>query len=312
MSGYQAFEIPDRSTSGDTFPTNHANKEQVDGNRPPVFILAGGFLGAFALAWLVVVALYFSFNTSPATSLSATSVAANSGPFASTLKITQTGPAARVKHNDALNPSGGDFMLFVWFKSDSPLGSDERSAIVGKYDVRERFPEGYGVALVGGAEGIRPQVYWHNKGTRGRWYVFASTRIEPQQWYLLAVTFRSQRYLGVHIAPLSPGASPEVLGGYDLEGTLIPASDVDLVVGALGTSTFRGEIGPFGVLRNVDIVQDAPRILKKMAREPSLGSDVVDASQIALWANPLVDRGPLNLSILDLARRTPGQAASKP
>lgn len=311
MSGYQAFEIPDGPVAGDASEKNRTIDEQVDGNRPPVFVLVGGFLGAFALAWLVVVAVYFSVKSGAPSTASLPAGEQVAGPFASTIKITTTGPAVKVKHNDALNPAGSDFMLFVWFKSDTVIGADDRSAVVGKYDARERFPEGYGIALVGGAEGVRPQVYWHNKGTRGRWYVFASTHIEPQQWYLLAVTFRSQRYLGVHIAPMSPTASSEVLGGYDLEGSVIPAADVDLLVGALGTSTFRGEIGPFGVLRSIDISKDVPKIMKRMAREPSLGADVVDSSQVALWANPFVDRGPLNMNIVDLTRKSRAGTTSR-
>lgn len=309
MSGYQAFETTHSPATRDSSSHNRMIEEQVDLKRPPVFVLAAGFLGAFALAWLVVVAVFFSFNKSPAAVVATVSTQKETGPFVSTVKITTSGPALKVKHSESLNPTGGDFMLFIWFKADAPVGGEDRSVILGKYEAQDGVPDGYGIALLGGTEGVRPQVYWRNKGTRGRWYVFASAHVEPQKWYLLAVTFRSQRYLGVHIAPMSPSGNPEVLGGYDLEGSIIPSNVADLVIGALGTSTFRGEIGSFGVLRNIDIAQDASKIMKRMAREPALGADVVEPSQIALWASPLVDRGPHNLPIIDLMRRSRRETA---
>jgi hypothetical protein len=190
-------------------------------------------------------------------------------------------------------------MLFVWFKLKSSIDMEERSAFLGKYDQRGGEPEGYALALVGGADGVRPHVYWQNSSGRGRWFAFASTTIEPGKWYVMGVTFRAQRYLGVHIAPYGPEAKPEVLGGYDLDGAIVPASKANLSIGAFKRSKFRGHVGPFGVFREIDIAKDTTRILKGIARNPSFDSEPVDVSQIALWADPSVDRGPLHLPITE-------------
>jgi hypothetical protein len=115
----------------------------------------------------------------------------------------------------------------------------------------------------------------------------------------MGVTFRAQRYLGVHIAPYGPEANPEVLGGYDLDGAIVPASKANLSIGAFKRSKFRGHVGPFGVFRDIDIAKDATRILKVIARNPSFDAEPVEASQIALWADPTVDRGPLHLPITE-------------
>jgi hypothetical protein len=115
----------------------------------------------------------------------------------------------------------------------------------------------------------------------------------------MAVTFRAGRYLGVHIAPSGPEASPEVLGGYDLDGQIIPASSANLSIGAFKRSQFRGHVGPFGVFQDIDIAKNAPAILKRIARDPSFVSEPVDERQIALWASPIEDLGPLRLKIGD-------------
>lgn len=219
------------------------------------------------------------------------------GAFGDAVAITRSGPALSVAHHALLNPTEKDFMLFAWFKLRTEIDPKERSAFLGKYDSRDDNPDGYALALVGGTDGVRPHVYWQNSSGKGRWFAFASTRIEPGQWYLMGVTFRAQRYLGVHIAQHGPDAKPEVLGGYDLDGGIIPSSQAKLSIGAFKKSRFRGHIGPFGVFQDIDVTKDAARIMKKIARDPSFESEAVDASQIALWADPMVDRGPLHLSI---------------
>jgi len=264
---------------------------------PRPIYLVGAFLAAFAVSWLAVVAVFFSFKSrQSATSASSTT---STSAFADAVAITHPGMVLTVAHHALLNPTESDFMLFVWFKLKSTLDLDERSAFLGKFDQKAVNPEGYSLALVGGADGVRPHVYWQNSAGSGRWFAFASTTIEPGKWYVMGVTFRAQRYLGVHIAPYGLEASPEVLGGYDLDGAIIPASRANLSVGQFKKSKFKGHVGPFGVFRGIDISKDAPGILKRIARNPSFEADPVEESQIALWADPTVDRGPLHLPITE-------------
>jgi hypothetical protein len=249
------------------------------------------------VAWLAVVAVSFSFRSGKVSSMAKQQRA--EGPFADAVAVTRSGTVLTVAHHPLLNPTDSDFLLFVWFKLKSSPDVEERSAFLGKYDPREGNPEGYALALVGGADGIRPHVYWQNSAGKGRWFAFASTTIEPGRWYVMGVTFRAQRYLGVHIAPYGPEANAEVLGGYDLDGTIVPASNANLSIGAFKKSKFRGHVGPFGIFRDIDIAKDATRILKRIARDPSFEAEPVEESQIALWADPGVDRGPLHLPITE-------------
>ncbi len=270
----------------------------ADSSRPRVGHLVLAFCGAFAFSWLAVVSLWFSFS-SPVSSVAPPRAAEGEGPFANAVAVTRRGTVLSVENHAMLNPSDSDFMLFVWFKLKEEMDPQERSAFLGKYDPRRDNPEGYALALIGGADGVRPHVYWQNREGRGRWFAFASTHILPGTWYVMGVTFRAQRYLGVHIAPYGPDANPEVLGGYDLDGAIVPASQAKLSLGAFKSSKFRGYIGPFGVFRDIDITKDASRIMKRIARNPSFSRETVEEGEIALWADPVEDVGPLHLSITD-------------
>lgn len=277
------------------------------GTRP--IYLVGAFVAAFAVSWLAVVAVFFSFKSGQPTSMVAGPTSDRA--FADAVAITRPGTVLTVAHHALLNPTDSDFMLFVWFKLKAGLDLQERSAFLGKFDQKAVNPEGYSLALVGGADGVRPHVYWQNSAGSGRWFAFASTAIEPGKWYVMGVTFRAQRYLGVHIAPYGPEANPEVLGGYDLDGAIIPASSANLSVGQFKKSKFKGHVGPFGVFRGIDISKDAPRILKRIARNPSFDGEPVEESQIALWADPTVDRGPLHLPITEDDDTEPEQSVTR-
>ena len=265
---------------------------------PRPVALVAAFGAALVVSWLAVVGIFFSLKSGDV-SPNVPSAPVSDSAFADAIALTRSGTVLSVAHHQLLNPTDSDFMLFVWFKLKSAIDLQERSAFLGKYDQRGGEPEGYALALVGGADGVRPHVYWQNSNGRGRWFAFASTTIEPGKWYVMGVTFRAQRYLGVHIASYGPEANPEVLGGYDLDGSIIPASNAKLSIGAFKRSKFRGHVGPFGVFRNIDISKDATRILKSVARDPSFDAEPVDPSQVALWADPSVDRGPLHLPITE-------------
>lgn len=271
-------------------------KDGASGTRG--IVLVGAFIGAFVLAWLAVLAIFFSLKKGDSRAMLPPSTSSDS-VFADAVAVSRSGTVLSVAHNPMLNPAASDFMLFVWFKLRLEIDPEERSTFLGKYDAKSDSSGGYALAFIGGADGVRPFVYWQNATGGGRWYAFASTHIIPGKWYVLGLTFRAQRYLGVHIAPYGPDSNPEVLGGYDLNGEIVPASPAKLSIGAFKRSQFRGHVGPFGVFHNIDISKDASLIMKKMARDPSFEAVPVEENQIALWASPTVDRGPLHLEIGD-------------
>lgn len=256
-----------------------------------------GFIVAFLLSSSIVIGGYFAFRE-PASSSRSSVEAARKDLFPRAFSLRPDGPQLMVEHNTAMNPVGDDFMLFVWFSLNGDLKGDQRTDILGKYTVQDGVEStGYGLSLVGGADGVRPNVYWRGKRGKPRWYQFASTQIKPDEWYLLVVTLHSKRYLGAHIARMGSGATPELLGGYDIGGELLPEGGAPLVVGAGGSRSIDGKIGAFGILRDVDVANDAQKFIKRLARSPWLGPDALESSQVVLWADPLTDIGPLKLNV---------------
>jgi hypothetical protein len=132
-----------------------------DSSGPRRIYLVLAFCGAFTVAWLAVVAIFFSFKKAE-TVVAPPSASSSNAAFADAVAVTRSGPALSVEHHALLNPTDTDFMLFVWFKIKAEIDPDERSAFLGKYDSRVANPEGYALALIGGADGVRPHVYWQN------------------------------------------------------------------------------------------------------------------------------------------------------
>jgi hypothetical protein len=295
MSGHQAFEVPDRSGRPEDSTVSNTRSTDSLESKPRTLFLVLGFFIAFGVSWLAVVAVGFSLKASDPAHVRVEP--SSEDAFAQAVPVTGVGTVVRIENSPSLNPSAGDFLLFAWFKLKNPLKDEDRAPFLGKFDPNSKSSTGYALALVGGADGVRPHVFWRNEAGNGRWYAFASTQIRPDQWYLFAVTFRAQRYLGVHLATFDREANPEVLGGYDLEGQVIPASPAPLQVGAAGSSMFRGRVGPFGILQGVDVARDSGKIIKEIARNPEAIPELVDPSQIALWASPRHDLGPAHVEI---------------
>jgi hypothetical protein len=204
----------------------------------------------------------------------------------------------RVQHQATLNPGdAGDFLFYIWFKLRKPLIDGERAVFVAKYDPSSKTRPGYSLALVGEPDGVRPHVYWQNEQQQGRWYPFASTQIHAREWYILALSFRDVRYLGVHLMSHQGGKKPELLGGYDIEPSVVPNNQADLLVGGFGASKFRGRIGPFGIIRREDMTEDLAAFVVQMAKAPGELPTQVEASEIVLRATPKEDKGPSKISI---------------
>lgn len=295
MSGHQAIEPPDSSDGGSAEYFNSvADRESIMSSWQRQVPLLLGFIGAFFVSWLAVLALSFAFRSSP---FETGEVPKADDAFSKAVSLSGQGTVVTVPHNPSLNPGEKDFLLYAWFKLKNELQDGERAPFLGKFSEDSRTRAGYALGLVGGADGIRPHVYWQNEAGKGRWYAFASKHIRPQEWYLFAVTFRAKRYLGVHVAPYGPESSAEVLGGYDLEGEIVPDSSAPLEIGSSGSSKFRGRVGPFAILQGIDVAQDAGTIVKQIARNPLSLPEGAEESNIAVWGDPRNDLGPQHLEI---------------
>lgn len=297
MSVLQPWSRAEPPARGDSVTAHADDFQKVSGSGYSWLVLCSGFIVAFAVSASLLIGGYFAFRN-PGVTVQPPVTAGRNELFPNAFSIKRDGSALVVEHKPALNPSANDFILFVWFNLDKEIKVDQRAEFLRKYEVQDGVEStGYGVAFVGGADGVRPNVYWRVKRGKPRWYPFASTRIERGEWYLLAITLRSRRYLGAHIAHVGSDANVELLGGYDLGTEFLPEGSAPLIVGAIGGGGFEGRVGAFGVLRNVDIASDSHKLIKQLARSPSSGPEALEPSQVVLWADPLKDVGPSGLRV---------------
>lgn len=288
------------TTLGTARVPNDPTGSTGEATRPRSWVLVAlGFIGSFVVA-LYLFTLVGSFFTGPERIFKPLSGQEGDDVFSEALIVKGHSNAVRIEDSPKLTPlTDGDFLFFIWFKLRHPLDKEERVNLMGKYDPESKERIGYGLSLVGGLDGVRPQVYWQGDAGVGSWHTFAAAPLKPQQWYLLALSFRERKFLGVHIAALGNENKPLVLGGFSVEGSGLPKTNADLVIGAFGTSYFQGRIGPFGIIQSKSLSDNVSAFTRQLAAEPLTLPETVTAEDVALWASPRKDRGPAALPILN-------------
>ena len=186
-----------------------------------------------------------------------------------------------------LNPEENqNFYLSIWFNPRELPREEMRFPIISKINSERRAQPGYAIALHRFSDEIRPEVYWRNDDGRGRWFTFAPFVVSPQGWHLLVLSFRENRYLGLHgVTVASDGTgSIQLLGGYEFEAPiLLGASSEPLRVGTFSTDGFVGDIGPVGVILGGSSKIALWDIIESAAEEPMLAPSVFKKDAVKLW-----------------------------
>lgn len=168
--------------------------------------------------------------------------------------------------------SGEDFLLFVWIKPSRLPATRSRAIAVVKFDPQQITRPGFGIGLARKEGGVWPEVYWKGNSVRGGWYSFPELEYVPHAWALLALSYRADRFLGLHAVVRTPGKEARlvVLGGHVVDGSAPPNARVPIDVGAVGGgSSFRGDIGPVGIVAGQGLAEHLPRLLMALYQEPS-------------------------------------------
>lgn len=154
-----------------------------------------------------------------------------------------------------------DFYLAVWLRSEEPL----RDAVISKVDFETKGKPGLSLRFIRLGEETRPQVYWKNS-EKGGWFTFAPIKQLPNRWKLFLLSFRENRYLGLHVAYETEDETAELvsLGGYDL--SFFPTSESLMKVGKVTAPGYRGEIGPILVFQGGS--RKSFEVLKELIMEP--------------------------------------------
>lgn len=177
-----------------------------------------------------------------------------------------------VRESEAINPHPGeDFLLFLWVKPSRMPSARSRAIALLKFDPRAPSRPGFAVALSRSAHGVRPEVYWKGNSIRGGWYSFPQFEFAPHVWTLLAISYRADRFLGLHAVPRAPAKEGQVitLGGHVVDGSAPPEAQVPIDLGAVeGGSSFRGDIGPLGIIAGQGLAEHLPRLLQAIDHQP--------------------------------------------
>jgi hypothetical protein len=258
-------------------------------NRSPWYplVLAAIFIACFSLS--VFLGVRFGMRFVDSSGASSSDVETELVPKIADIDADQN--YVHIRNSENLIPqTGRDFLLTVWVKFKKLPAPGQRVVFLGKTDWDDPRHSGFSMSLTREANVFRPAVYWQpptggNVGT----LVFSELRVVPQRWILFALSVKDNRFLGLHTAMLLDGSAADVrlAGGFDVQNAAPPEGKTDLLVGALGSSPFRGEIGPIGVFEPKEIRGEVKRLLKDLVKNPAIPPEDIDQGDIRLWAaNP--------------------------
>lgn len=181
-----------------------------------------------------------------------------------------------------LNPTiGEDFLVYGWFRLNKLPSDGERFVLFSKYDTEKKNIPGYALSIERRGKSIIPYVYFNDGSKKGRWYRFADIDIVQRVWFMVALSFSDDHYLGLHYSSEHSLSNQDIqlAGGYKFENIISPISDSDLLIGGYGQYAFNGAVGVFGVFSGKNILKDYNRLymnfLYNREKIPDLLSDAV-------------------------------------
>lgn len=233
--------------------------------------------------WAVLIALFLGSFAVPIafsskflgryTELHETSGPLREIPIVVDVQTSTTG--LQISSSNSIQPLvNQDYLLVAWFRlSQLPLEGRPIS-LISKFS---RTRGGYVVAIKRKGSTIRPVVFYGNSA-KGHWHEFVGSDIIAGDWFMLALSIHSQRYLGLHIGFPNVSDRPliKLLGGYDLG--LLAGNAQALQIG-LGRSGFRGQVGPLEIFSQKKLGKHLQAVLSDLVTRPlSLPADVNSSS----------------------------------
>ncbi len=156
----------------------------------------------------------------------------------------------------ALSPvKDKDFLFTGWYKLRRMPADGERVVLARKVETQSEGSPGYALAVVGREHGLEPAVLWRDGSKLGRWFFFTPVKVEPREWFMLAVSFHEGRFLGLHgvvrhskIRPEEADETPTValLGGYDVGELALPDNAVGPTFNPSGQARVFSRLGAYG------------------------------------------------------------------
>ena len=166
---------------------------------------------------------------------------------------------------------GEDYLAYIWVRPSSFPHGRTRMVFLLSYDAESVERRGIGLSFSRVGTHIHPELYWKGSSRDGGWKVFPEIELVPRVWVLLAVSVRVGGLLGMHaVVRYDPKVgTQQLLGGYDVKALGDPVSSSPLLLGAPPEGTFRGDVGPFGVITGPQLNQHLDAILRGIDAAPS-------------------------------------------
>lgn len=218
------------------------------------------------------------------------------------------GAYGKVYFDPSLLPSREKGWMFTgWFKLSQLPSVGQRVLLSASFDPDSRAHEGFGIGILRDPSGFRPVVYWRASNGKGGWHQFAKFSIREQSWFLLSLSFREGKLLGLHgisdIEDKTRGV--ELLGGYELEEPVVPDNHTDLLFGAYGENHFRGFVGPFSIFSGPGVGNDINSIVKQLVKTPDQLPDSVSRESVVVrgyLGEELISSVPLRSEVIKPGR----------
>ncbi len=243
-------------------------------------------IALFAVAFLIPILFITSFFSGSRSTLP-TQESEVDAFFSHATSISAAPSFLRVKKSAHLSPIvGEDFLLTVWFRLKKFPQPGEQVGFIAKIDASDRSRRGYTIGLTREERDLRPFVTWRNAEGEGRYQLFSEVALLPRQWYMLALSFVDDSFLGIHLGHIEGEGEIvlEPLGGYEMEEDIRPDSDSDLVLGAQRNGRFRGLLGPFGVFSGEDLGENLEGTLREMLEHPLSLPESIEMEHVLLWS----------------------------
>ena len=251
------------------------------------------FFGAFLLAAVIVfqASSFFSgpIHSSPVIEQATHDEADEESErrFPKTFRVRTGGDFISLNHSPDLEPARGeDFGLFVWIRPRGLLKEGDNSIFVAKLKAHLEFVSGYSFGIIRRGEVDRPALFWGDIRGQGGKFLFSDIVVPPKEWMLLTLgVFQGQRVV-VHSVTTTPegGTSRVFHGSHILEQPVYPTADKEpLIVGALKSGLYRGELGPFGILIGENFEKNWNQIRTVIEDNALSQSEIVSKNEVMLF-----------------------------
>ncbi|MCB9030562.1 MAG: hypothetical protein H6619_05880 [Deltaproteobacteria bacterium] len=205
----------------------------------------------------------------------------------SSISVPKRGSFLKVNAAEHLSPTiDKGFLVIGWFNIEDLPAEGERMILLSRYAEASVIKHGYAIALTREKGVLHPEVLWRDKNGVGAWYPFSHVEILPGYWFMTALSYYNERYLGLHIITtgIDGNLHSYLAGGHELSVPVLPENDFPLKVGSVKTGLFTGSIGPVGVFSVAKLQSKLQDILSSFSDSPADLPDLFKKSEILLWS----------------------------